>query len=42
MSDGDVLFGRYVLQEQIARGGMGKALDRTLNRVVAINRFAHI
>lgn len=34
-----VLAGKYVVQEEIARGGMGviyKALDRTLNRIVAV------
>jgi serine/threonine protein kinase len=34
-----VFSGKYVVQEEIAKGGMGviyKALDRTLNRVVAI------
>ena len=34
-----VLAGKYVVQNEIAKGGMGviyKALDRTLNRVVAI------
>jgi len=34
-----VFAGKYVVQEEIARGGMGviyKALDRTLNRTVAI------
>lgn len=34
-----VLAGKYVVQEEIASGGMGilyKALDRTLNRIVAI------
>jgi serine/threonine-protein kinase len=34
-----ILAGKYVVQEEIAKGGMGviyKALDRTLNRVVAI------
>lgn len=34
-----VFAGKYVVQEEIARGGMGviyKALDRTLNRIVAI------
>jgi serine/threonine-protein kinase len=34
-----VFLGKYVVQQEIARGGMGiifKALDRTLNRLVAI------
>jgi serine/threonine protein kinase len=34
-----IFSGKYVVQEEIARGGMGviyKALDRTLNRLVAI------
>ena len=34
-----ILAGKYVVQDEIAKGGMGviyKALDRTLNRVVAI------
>ena len=34
-----ILVGKYVVQNEIAKGGMGviyKALDRTLNRVVAI------
>ena len=34
-----ILAGKYVIQSEIAKGGMGviyKALDRTLNRVVAI------
>ena len=36
----DLIFsGKYLVQEEIAKGGMGiiyKALDRTLNRLVAI------
>ena len=34
-----IFSGKYVVQEEIAKGGMGviyKALDRTLNRLVAI------
>jgi serine/threonine protein kinase len=34
-----ILAGKYIVQDEIARGGMGviyKALDRTLNRVVAV------
>ena len=41
-----ILAGKYVVQNEIARGGMGviyKALDRTLNRVVAIKMVhAHL
>ena len=41
-----ILAGKYVVQSEIAKGGMGviyKALDRTLNRVVAIKRVhAHL
>ena len=41
-----VLAGKYIVQSEIAKGGMGviyKALDRTLNRVVAIKRVhAHL
>ena len=34
-----IFSGKYIVQEEIAKGGMGiiyKALDRTLNRLVAI------
>jgi serine/threonine protein kinase len=37
-----IFAGKYVVQEEIARGGMGviyKALDRTLNRIVAIKQI---
>ena len=41
-----ILSGKYIVQNEIARGGMGviyKALDRTLNRVVAIKMVhAHL
>ena len=41
-----IFSGKYIVQEEIARGGMGviyKALDRTLNRIVAIKRIhAHL
>lgn len=41
-----ILAGKYVVQSEIAKGGMGviyKALDRTLNRVVAIKQVhAHL
>jgi len=41
-----ILAGKYIVQQEIARGGMGviyKALDRTLNRVVAIKMVhAHL
>ena len=41
-----ILAGKYVVQNEIARGGMGviyKALDRTLNRIVAIKMVhAHL
>ena len=41
-----VLAGKYIVQSEIAKGGMGviyKALDRTLNRVVAIKQVhAHL
>jgi serine/threonine-protein kinase len=41
-----ILAGKYIVQNEIARGGMGviyKALDRTLNRVVAIKMVhAHL
>ncbi len=41
-----ILAGKYVVQSEIAKGGMGviyKALDRTLNRVVAIKMVhAHL
>jgi len=41
-----ILAGKYVVQEEIARGGMGviyKALDRTLHRIVAIKQIhAHL
>ena len=41
-----ILAGKYVVQNEIAKGGMGilyKALDRTLNRVVAIKMVhAHL
>ena len=41
-----ILAGKYIVQSEIAKGGMGviyKALDRTLNRVVAIKQVhAHL
>ncbi|HWF61823.1 MAG TPA: protein kinase [Nitrospira sp.] len=41
-----ILAGKYQIQEEIARGGMGviyKALDRTLNRIIAIKQIhAHL
>jgi serine/threonine-protein kinase len=41
-----VLAGKYIVQSEIAKGGMGviyKALDRTLNRIVAIKQVhAHL
>ena len=41
-----VLAGKYIVQNEIAKGGMGviyKALDRTLNRIVAIKQVhAHL
>jgi serine/threonine-protein kinase len=41
-----IFSGKYVVQDEIARGGMGviyKALDRTLNRIVAIKKIhAHL
>lgn len=41
-----ILAGKYIVQEEIAKGGMGviyKALDRTLNRIVAIKQVhAHL